>query len=193
MRFLAVLTACAGLPLTACSVTVNPLEGTTAGTGENSAFTDAGVAHIIESGRATLDLRGQLDAADLGATEETPIRDVDVREGEPIEVTVRGERGDLVVQADVIRVLAASGGGVEAIALFEEQSDGEALSVRLAEVGPLVGADPVSLESYLAQLGPEESDIWLNGGDALGFTTGLHPVHKPDGVSLIEFQLSPQP
>lgn len=188
----AVVTGIAALALTGCSVSLGSPGGATTGTGDNSSFTAAGVEHIEEEGRAVIDLRTPITATDLGAGDGQVLRDVDVRGQDPIEVTVRGSRGDLVVPADVIRVLVgADGSEVQSIALFEDQDDTAALTTRLKTVGDTVGVDGSALDSYVASVGEGRQEVWLNGGESLGFTVGLHPVDEPDGEHVLEYQLTP--
>lgn len=183
--------AVVSLLLAACTATTGGPEGATTGVGDNSAFTQAGIEHIEDEGRAVIDLRGPLTASDLGAADGEILRDVDVRGDDPIEVTVTGTDGDLVVPAEVIRVLVGPDAEVQSIALFERQDGADALAARLEEVGAAVGANSSTLDSYVARLGDERSQIWLNDGDDLGFTAGLHPVHDPAGETVLEYQLTP--
>lgn len=181
----------AGLVVAGYAITVNPAEGATEGTGENSAFSEAGIERIEQERAATIDLRGPLTADDLGAGGSAP-RDVDVRGEEPIQLTALGAEGDLVVDAEVIRVLVGAGGEVQSIALFEGPQDAAALADRLLAVGPQVGLDGAALQSVMQSLGGGESvDHWLHGGQSLGFTVGLHPVHDPADGSVLEYQLTP--
>lgn len=191
-RLRVVVAALLTLLLAGCSVAVDQPEGPTTGTGDNSAFSEAGVEHIEDERSAVIDLRGPLTADDLGATGGSAPRDVDVRGEDPVEVTVRGTGGDLVVPAEVIRVLIDPGdGGVQSIALFESARDADGLGARIGEIGPRVGVDQAALDAYVSSLGDEPSDTWLNGGRNLGFTVGLHPVHDPAGETVLEYQLTP--
>ena len=123
------------LALAGCTFTRGSAEGPTTGSGDNSSFSEAGVEHIETERRALIDLSTALTADDLGA-DGGILRDVDVRGEDPIEVVVRGTGGEVVVQADVIRVLVAPGDRqVQSIALFESPDDADALATRLEEVG----------------------------------------------------------
>ncbi|WP_147917454.1 hypothetical protein [Ruania zhangjianzhongii] len=185
----------AGVLLGGCSVTTNTPEGATTGTGENSSFTEAGIEQIIEDGEATIDLRSPLLASDLGADEQARLRDLDERGEDPIEVTLLGANGELVVPAEVIRILVQpEGAEIQSIAVFEGVEDAADLAERLREVAGTVGFDDSVTEPILDQLtdAPEqEHDRWLNGGTALGPTVGLNAVHHPDGDSLLQYELTP--
>lgn len=184
-----------GLLLVAgCTVAVNPVDGPTTGTGENSAFTKAGNERIVSEGRAKIDLRGPLLSTDLGADAEHPLQGFDVRGEDPIELTLLGTNGNLVVQADVITFLVQSPGDrVTSMALFEGQKDVDALSTRMREVADTVGfTNDTGLENWLARLpgATEKTETYFNGGSALGFTVDLHPYHRPGEYSLIEYDIS---
>lgn len=163
-------------------------------TGENSAFTDAGIERAIDDGTASLDLRGPLTTKDLGATTSEPVRDLEVSGDEdPIELTVLGNQGELVVEAESIRLrVEPKTKRVRTISVFEEQEDTDALVQRLREVGPLVGVDTPALASYLSLLaGSGTQDVWLKDAGALGFMVDLHPVHKQTEDSFVEYRLTP--
>lgn len=181
--------------LAACTVTASPPEGASTGTGENSSFTAAGLEQIIADGEATIDLRGPIRASDLGADADARLRDLDLRGEDPIEVTLLGAHGELVVQAEVVRILVQSEGEeVQSIALFEGVQDAAELADRLREVAGPVGYDEAAIAPILDRLtaDPEqEYDRWLNGGTALGPTIGLNAVHQPDGDSLLQYELIP--
>lgn len=176
-------------------MTVNPAGGPSTGTGENSAFTEVGLERILEEGRATIDLRGPVAAADLGADAERRIQDLDVRGEDPVEVTVLGMNGDLVVRANVVRILVdTQGEDVLSVALFEEQRDEDALAERLLEVGEILGADETLMSNYIAGLPGEPGGTYkthFNEADALGFSVSIQPVNKPGEYSLIEYGVNP--
>lgn len=182
--------AVVALLLTGCSFTVNQIEGVETGAGENSSFSPAGVQRIEEDGSAVIDLRGPLAADDLGA-DGGSLSDVIVHGDEPIEVTVLGTDGTLVVPANEIRVLVGADRDVQSIALFEAAEDADALTARLREVGTQVGADEDAMESFIRHLDDDSSDIWLNTAERLGFAVGLNPNHHPGGLSVIQYQLTP--
>ena len=179
------------LALAGCTVTRAQGQGPTTGSGDNSSFSEAGVEHIETERRAVVDLSMALTADDLGADGGT-LRDVDVRGEDPIEVVVRGTGGELVLHAEVIRVLVAPGDRqVESIALFESHSDGDALVTRVEEVAGQVGLDRARVDSFAVAARDGRADTWLNGGDHLGFTVGLHPVLRPGEAPVLEHQLTP--
>ena len=179
------------LALAGCTFTRGSAEGPTTGSGDNSSFSEAGVEHIETERRALVDLSTALTADDLGA-DGGILRDVDVRGEDPIEVVVRGTGGEVVVQADVIRVLVAPGDRqVQSIALFESPDDADALATRLEEVGGQVGLDGAGVDSAASSARGGSVDTWLNGGDLLGFTVGLHPVLGPGQAPVLEHQLTP--
>ena len=185
----------AAVLLAACTVTTDPSEGATTGTGENSSFTEAGLEQIIADGEATIDLRGPIRATDLGADEDAGLRDLDQRGEDPVEVTLLGAHGELVVQAEVIRILVRpESEQIQSIALFEGVEDAADLADRLREVAGPVGYDDAVTAPILDQLtadSEQEHDRWLNGGTALGPTIGLNAVHHPDGDSLLQYELTP--
>ena len=193
VRVLGILSLVIMFPLAGCTVTVNPVDGPTAGTEKNSAFTKAGNVRIISEGRATINLRGPLLSTDLGANTETPLQGFDVRGEDPIQVTLLGTKGKLVVQADVITFLLKNKTDeVESIALFESQKDLSTLGTRMHEVADTVGFTNVNaLENWLARLpeATEKKETYFNGGSALGFTVDLHPYHRPGEYSLIEYDI----
>lgn len=180
-----------------CSVQVGGEDGATSGSGENSSFTEAGVARIEDEGRAVLDLReAGLSAQDLGAADGERLRDLDVEDAaDPVTLVVRGSQGDLEVEARSIRCLVGPEGQIDSVAVFHRAPDQEALLAALEEIGGTVGADTTRVDSFAGSVRsqPEqERDVWVNGADALGFDVGLHPVYAPDAdAQVLELQLTP--
>ena len=65
------------------------------------------------------------------------------------------------------------------------------ITARLEEVGGQVGLDRAGVDSAASSARGGSVDTWLNGGDLLGFTVGLHPVLGPGQAPVLEHQLTP--
>lgn len=67
----------------------------------------------------------------------------------------------------------------------------DALVTRVEEVAGQVGLDRARVDSFATAARDGRADTWLNGGDHLGFTVGLHPVLRPGEAPVLEHQLTP--
>lgn len=183
--------AVTALALTSCVLTRPAAQGATTGTGENSAFTEAGVAHIKDQLSATIDLRGPLTAADLGATDEAGL--VGLEADDPIAVTLIGPAGEFVADAHAIAILD-QGGQVTGITITEDHPNPVALASRFEETAGVLG-DPQGRAPSLAEsIRGGSSDgqrVTLNGADALGFRATVIAVPREGGDNQLTVDILP--